>query len=493
MRHIRLFRNAAIAAAAPIVAATPAIIASCSFIKEPEPEEPELKDIKINFPQEELNVEEWTTAKSENAVEVNCFDQFGEKFSAKTKIFICDKEGKVSDWVWTDDENKINVSGDQDPGIYSFEIYAKDLRGKVKSNIQNISVEVYKTPLVPPEQLEITCEQTTHRVFYSTTADVELGLTAYAEGHEEKEISKACDWTIEQISGARSYDKYGNPLFIITERPNDSLFQVSKDIDEQYVGQYKLAIKATSKMAPNVFDQIELTINIVNGFEYVDTVNGYTYNRTDLKQPWTLTKVKSTTVVVDKVMEEIYSSPVRKIGERFCEKSSLSMLSTVILPSCITTIADYAFFKQTGFYVLEIPGVKHVGKHAFEGCDKVQFSTREPLPIFQSVEEKAFYNCARITLGDTNSFSEIGDYAFYNTGIVNANLGGCVTSIGKEAFGLSTNLEYIQINQANPPKISSTICTGCSKLKGIKVPESALETYKNDSKWSIYAKYFIKI
>ena len=89
-----------------------------------------------------------------------------------------------------------------------------------------------------------------------------------------------------------------------------------------------------------------------------------------------------------------------------------SEVTSVRIPSGVTSIEDFAFMMNDNLKSIKIPsGVTSIGMHTFEGCTSLASVTIGN--GVTSIEERVFSNCtslASITIPD--SVTSIGDYAF---------------------------------------------------------------------------------
>ena len=128
------------------------------------------------------------------------------------------------------------------------------------------------------------------------------------------------------------------------------------------------------------------------------------------------------------------------------------------LPSCVTSIGDYAFQDCSGLTSLTIPsGVTSIGN-------------------------QAFYDCSGLTsLTIPSGVTSIGNYAFYGcSGLTSLIIPSCVTSIGKWAFRGCSGLTSIYVYPENLPELGIDIFNGCdAKNCTVYVPKGTYDAYKS--------------
>ena len=142
------------------------------------------------------------------------------------------------------------------------------------------------------------------------------------------------------------------------------------------------------------------------------------------------------------------------------------------LPPLLTGIYVYTFYKCINLKITELPiGVREISQYAFAYCSGIE------------------------TLKIHDNFTTIGPYVFrYCTGLKEVEIGNGITNMnGSYCFGNCTSLEKFTIHATTPPSISSSAFTNSNKLTEIRVPASALETYKSWSNWSKHADKMVGI
>lgn len=142
------------------------------------------------------------------------------------------------------------------------------------------------------------------------------------------------------------------------------------------------------------------------------------------------------------------------------------------LPPLLPSVYVYTFYKCINLKITELPvGIRELSQYAFSYCSGI-----ETLKIHD--------NC-----------TTIGSYVFrYCTGLKEVEIGTGIKNInGSYCFGNCTALEKFTIHAITPPSLSSSAFTYSTALKEIRVPASALETYKSASNWSKHADIMIGI
>jgi hypothetical protein len=168
------------------------------------------------------------------------------------------------------------------------------------------------------------------------------------------------------------------------------------------------------------------------------------------------------------IPERINGLPVTAIGyEAFygCDSS----LSSVVIPSSVTSIGDWAFRGCSGLASVTIPSsVTSIGDSAFSWCSGLT-SVTIPSSV-TSIGDWAFLGCSGLTsVTIPSSVTSIGGWAFSGcSGLTSVTIPSSVTSIGYYAFSGCSGLTSVTI-----PSSVTTIGGGafsfCSGLAGITV------------------------
>ena len=147
-----------------------------------------------------------------------------------------------------------------------------------------------------------------------------------------------------------------------------------------------------------------------------------------------------------------------------------SGLTSLTIPSGVTSIGDYTFEGCSGLTSLTIPsGVTEIGKSAFDGCSGLT-SLAIPSGVTK-IGNYAFDGCSGLTsLAIPSSVTEIGGGAFYGcSGLTSLTIPSSVTGIGRGTFYGCSGLTSLII----PSGVTSIgVCAfeGCSGLTSLTIP-----------------------
>ena len=188
--------------------------------------------------------------------------------------------------------------------------------------------------------------------------------------------------------------------------------------------------------------------------------------------------------------------------ETFCCSSGLT---SVVIPSSVTSIGRYAFSRSSDLISLIVAdgntvydsrdncnaiietatntlvagckntvipnSVTGIGNNAFEGC--TGFTSVEIGNNITSIGDYAFAGCSCLTSVEIpNSVTGIGNNAFYECqGLTSVAISYGVTSIGEFAFGSCTSLANVEIPNS-VTNIGNNAFIGCTSLTNIVIPDS---------------------
>ena len=149
-----------------------------------------------------------------------------------------------------------------------------------------------------------------------------------------------------------------------------------------------------------------------------------------------------------------------------------SGLTSLTIPSGVTSIGSYAFSGCSGLTSLTIPsGVTSIGEEAFYGCSGLT-SLTIPSGV-TSIGGLAFAGCSGLTsLTIPSGVTSIGNQTFYGcSGLTSLTLPSSVTSIGEWAFGGCSGLTSLTI-PSGVTSIGIAAFDGCSGLTSLTIPSS---------------------
>ena len=159
--------------------------------------------------------------------------------------------------------------------------------------------------------------------------------------------------------------------------------------------------------------------------------------------------------------------------------SDCSGLTSLTIPSSVTSIGEYAFYGCSGLTSLTIPSsVTSIGESAFYGCSGLT-SLTIPSNV-TSIGESAFYGCSGLTsFTIPSSVTSIGYCAFWGcSGLTSFTIPSSVTSIGWGAFCGCSGLTSIYVYTEKLPNMGSDVFDGCDAKKcTVYVPKGTYDDY----------------
>jgi uncharacterized repeat protein (TIGR02543 family) len=188
----------------------------------------------------------------------------------------------------------------------------------------------------------------------------------------------------------------------------------------------------------------DLTVKAVyepatDGLEFEQSLNGYTVAGYHGSSP-------------EVIIPHTYNGqPVTKIGDSAFY--NVWDLTKVVIPDSVTVIGKNAFCGDDYLTDVTIPdSVVLIDESAFSGCTRLQ-SIVIPAKIIGNC---AFYNCTQLTdITLTDHVETIGPLAFQGTyNVKEIFIPTSVSSIGKNAFSWTKNLQYIYTPSANLERLT---------------------------------------
>ena len=148
-----------------------------------------------------------------------------------------------------------------------------------------------------------------------------------------------------------------------------------------------------------------------------------------------------------------------------------SSLTSLTIPSSVTSIGEFAFKGCSGLTSLTIPsGVTSIGYSAFEGCSSLT-SLTIPSSV-TSIGYSAFVRSGLTSLTIPSGVTSIGESTFYGcSGLINLTIPSSVTSIGNQAFSGCSGLTSLTI-PSGVTSIGRSAFSGCSGLTSLTIPSS---------------------
>lgn len=235
------------------------------------------------------------------------------------------------------------------------------------------------------------------------------------------------------------------------------------------------------------------SLQTVNLPSTLTTLGNNAFSNSDLRGPITLPEALKTLssnafYYCQNLDNVTFSEGLQTIGSsafRYCNH-----LTQASLPSTLTTIGNYAFDQCSRLATLSLPsGLTSLGTYAFSNCDALtSFTfpagiTTVPSYVLSDCDELAsvvlasgttqinscaFSSCPKITAFDFSSYTsltQINEYAFSGTGLVNVTLPDRIT-VNSSCFGYCSHLESINV-PTSTTTVPQSFVEGCTALTNV--------------------------
>ena len=152
-----------------------------------------------------------------------------------------------------------------------------------------------------------------------------------------------------------------------------------------------------------------------------------------------------------------------------------SSLTSVNIPSSVTSIGSYAFLQCSSLTSVNIPSsVTEIGSDAFKDCRSLT-SVNIPSSV-TVIGDRVFVACSSLTsVNIPSSVTEIGSGAFSGcSSLTSVNIPSSVTVIGDRAFVACSSLTSVNI-PSSVTLIEDETFRDCTSLTSVNIPSSVTE------------------
>ena len=203
--------------------------------------------------------------------------------------------------------------------------------------------------------------------------------------------------------------------------------------------------------------------------------------------------------VFDVVGTHIIRARQKKLNEVPSLAYSSSDITTLVLPTCITTIGNHAFHGAMHLKAIRIPAnVAVIGEGAFWETSIVElikvddnnvvYDSRDNCNAIIRTSDNALIQGCRNTI-IPNTVTSIARYAFETiTGMTELTIPSSVTEIGEKAFQSCYDLESLIFESQTPPTLGdSPFPTDILQhIESIYVPDDSVQDYIDAPTWADY-------
>ncbi|MDE6318029.1 MAG: leucine-rich repeat domain-containing protein, partial [Muribaculaceae bacterium] len=149
-----------------------------------------------------------------------------------------------------------------------------------------------------------------------------------------------------------------------------------------------------------------------------------------------------------------------------------SALETVLLPSVLTTIQKYAFYKA-GIKNLTLPAsLKTLGTFVCNSCPSLESLDMSETQVTE-IPDNAFTSCPSLSrIEFPQVLNKIGSNAFWGSAITSLELPASVTTVSLSAFKNCLELTTADLSNTAMTVIGGSLFEGCAKLSDVKFPKN---------------------
>lgn len=171
---------------------------------------------------------------------------------------------------------------------------------------------------------------------------------------------------------------------------------------------------------------------------------------------------------------------LKKIGHSAFDYTDLFKVD---IPAGLRIIDNYAFANTKLKNIIFPSKTTQIGNYVFLNCKKL---TKVQLPKkLDKISDGLFCYCPKLkTITIPANVTQIGEEAFYQSGLTTITIPKKVTRIKAEAFKKCTSLKKVTFKTSKLTTIESSLFEGCKKLTAITLPGSITKLRKQAFKGS---------
>jgi YD repeat-containing protein len=351
-------------------------------------------------------------------------------------------------------------------------------------------VRLYNRALTSNEVMQLTLPVVVQAQFNYSTNNGTITITGYTGSGRSVNVPSAINGLPVTVIGANAFSM--QPSLTAVTIP-DTVASIGNSVFSQCSS---LAAVLFQGNAPAVGSSVFQSANNVTVYYLSGTTGwGTTFSGRpatlwDSLVPFTYTTNSGTITItgylggqsVATVPSTINGLPVTKIADSLFE--SYADLANIVLPSTLTNIGVFAFFRCAGLASVTIPNsVINIGAYAFRGCTSLSSITvGTSNPVYSSVDgvlcdknQTTIIQCPAGKAGNysiPSSITNIGSFAFEDcSALTSVTIPSSVSSIGNNAFEHCSSLAGVTIPNS-VTSIGSAAFWRCTSLISITVEAS---------------------
>ena len=352
----------------------------------------------------------------------------------------------------------------------------KKLATKIASILLSAAmlVSTTMTALATDGEVSVAAEQTEVQTVAETADDAALEASeADAVAGEEiaeeetaaEEETVADEEIIEEIVSEEAQEN-------VEEAQVLDAGEVAAEENEIAVADENIALIANTSVTANVNDYIKYSYDSTNQTLYFQlTEAGKSAEASaralpDVDKSGQTVWAQNLGDTTQQIKEVIIGDGITGIGKfnfGADQKTHYNALTTVTLPSSVTTIGQGAFL-ESPVTTIDLKNVTSIGDNAFKDCKSLATVTGNDV---ETVGQSAFSGCSVLESFDFSKVTQIAAYAFKNSGIRNVTLGATTVNIGQDAFNGCTSLTDVTVN--GNLTLDREVFRQCTGLKTVTV------------------------